>query len=366
MHKYFTYLRGTIFALSILIFTQGTALANGMSAILYDYNTGQILYEKNADEIHYPASLTKMMTLYLTFQALANEQIGSYSQFPVSYIASIQEPSKLGLLPGQYVTVQDLVLGVATNSANDAAIVLAEGLAGNIHAFSNMMNNVAQQLGMSHSYFENPNGLPNPNQTTSARDMLTLGIALYRDFPQYYSVFQTRRFNYRGRQYRNHNHLLYTYSGVDGIKTGYIRAEGYNLVGSATRDDRRLIAVVLGCKTSGIRDRFMAELFTRGFEGNTNFDDLPTAGASAITYKSEKKAAKRHHKVKEHVHASTKHKTKTKHAVKKSGHRGKKRHKPKSLYRSFVPSSPTLLPKGEGRLVETSRLSQREKGEDRS
>lgn len=330
MHKYLTYLRRTVFALSILIFTQGIAVANSVSAILYDYNTGQILYEKNADEIHYPASLTKMMTLYLTFQALANEQIGPNSQFPVSYSASIQEPSKLGLLPGQYVTVQDLVLGVATNSSNDAATVLAEGLAGNTHAFSNMMNDEAHRLGMSHSYFENPNGLPNPNQTTSARDMLSLAIALYRDFPQYYSVFGTRHFNYRGRQYRNHNHLLYTYSGVDGIKTGYIRAEGYNLVGSATHNGNRLIAVVLGCKTSGIRDRFMAELFTRGFEGDTNFEDLPTAAsASAVSYKPPKKsAAKRHHKVKSHEHVPTKHKTKTKHAAKKSAsHKGKKKHK---------------------------------------
>lgn len=287
------------------------ANAHEMSAILYDYDTGQILYEKNPDISHYPASLTKMMTLYLTFEALSNERIGINTQFPVSYNASIQEPSKLGLLPGQYIRVNDLILGAATNSSNDASTVLAEGIGGNVDQFSKLMNQKAQQLGMQCTYFENPTGLPNPRQATTARDMLRLGVALYRDFPRYYYVFSTRYFSHSGRQYKNHNHLLHNYEGTDGIKTGYIRAEGYNLVGSVNRNGKHLIGVVLGGKTYQIRDRTMEWLFNHGF-GDRQFDEstMPKSKAPAFF---EKKPAKHRGKAKHPKHVKRK---KAKHSVK--------------------------------------------------
>lgn len=328
MRKYLIFIQHCLFLFSVFLSSQTLAKSNNLSAILYDYNTGQILYEKNADIAHYPASLTKMMTLYLTFQALAQEQIGLNSQFPVSYNASIQEPSKLGLLPGQYISIYDLMLGVATNSSNDAATVLAEGLGGDIAIFSQMMNQKAEQLGMLNSYFENPTGLPNPNQTTTARDILRLAIALHRDFPQYYPIFNTHYFEYHRRQYKNHNHLLSTCEGVDGIKTGYIHAEGYNLAGSANRNGRRLMAVVLGGKTAQIRDRLMCGLLNRGFDGENNFEELFTPlmvnpFSLNDTPHPYKKAAPRHvksrkaHAVKKFSHKTTRITSKTKHLSKK-------------------------------------------------
>lgn len=327
MRKYLTFIRNSLFLFSFFFSIQALAKTNDVSVILYDYNTGQILYEKNADAAHYPASLTKMMTLYLTFQALSKEQLGLNSQFPVSYNASIQEPSKLGLLPGQYVSTYDLILGVATNSSNDAATVLAEGLGGNIPAFSNMMNHEAEQLGMLNSYFENPTGLPNPNQITTARDILRLAIALHRDFPQYYPIFNTHYFEYRGRQYKNHNHLLDTCQGVDGIKTGYIHAEGYNLAGSAVRNGRRLIAVVLGGRTAQIRDRLMRGLFDHGFDGENHFEESLSPLMAPVIYNTpHKKVSFSSHKSRIHKSHTVKHFShKTTHHIKKSTTHGAKK-----------------------------------------
>ncbi len=319
----YKYLRSCLFFFSVFFSVSGFAMTNEVAAILYDYNTGQILYEKNADEEHYPASLTKMLTLYLTFQALSKEQVGLNSQFPVSYNASIQEPSKLGLLPGQYVSVYDLILGVAINSSNDAATVLAEGLSGNVTRFSDLMNNQAEQLGMLNSYFENPNGLPNPNQITTARDMLKLAIALQRDFPGYYPIFGTHHFEYHGRQYKNHNHLLFYCPGVDGIKTGYIRAAGHNLVGSAVRHERRLIAIILGGRTAQIRDRLMCQLFEKGFDGDTDFESIFTPDIVQPVV-----ASKLYHRTSAHTHHVRAHKNKLtkKSHVKAKHHLKKKKH----------------------------------------
>jgi D-alanyl-D-alanine carboxypeptidase len=330
MDRFLIQLRTSVLFLGLLLGFQGSANANDTAVILYDYDAGRVLYEKNADEIHYPASLTKMMTLYLTFQALSKEQFAAQSQFPVSYNASMQEPSKLGLLPGQYVSIGNLAIGVATNSSNDAATVLAEGIGGNIRSFSEMMNQQAQQLDMLNTYYENPTGLPNPNQVTTARAMLKLAIALYRDFPEYYGIFSTRHFNYHGRQYKNHNHLLYNYTGVDGIKTGYIRAEGYNLVGSANRDGRRLLAVVLGGKTAQTRDHLMRHLLDRGFDNSTDFSETPSAEAPVETAEKpiSKPASKPVSKLVKHKHHAKKHvkKVKAAHHAKKSGkHKRKKR-----------------------------------------
>jgi D-alanyl-D-alanine carboxypeptidase len=234
-------------------------------SILIDARTGQVLNESNADAPTYPASLTKMMTLYLTFQALNAGRLRLDTRLPVSLWAASQSPTKLGLRAGDTVSVRSLILGIVTRSANDAAVVLAEGLAGSEPAFAAEMNAAARRLGMTRTVFRNASGLPDPEQQTTARDIAQLALALWRDFPREYAFFATKEFNFRGTEIVGHDHLLSWYPGVDGIKTGYIRASGYNLATSAVRDGHRLIGVVLGGLTWGTRDREMAALLDRGF-----------------------------------------------------------------------------------------------------
>jgi len=241
----------------------GPALVN--ESILIDVETGRVLSEENADAITYPASLTKMMTLYLTFQALNAGQIRLDQYLPVSYEAASRAPTKLGLRPGDPVSVQDLILGLVTRSANDAATVLAEGLGGSEPAFADRMTRQARQLGMTGTVYRNASGLPDPDQYTTARDQAQLALALYHDFPREYRYFATRQFYFQGRVIHNHNHLLDWYDGADGIKTGYIGASGYNLAASAVRNGHRLIGVIMGGPTAGTRDREMAALLDRGF-----------------------------------------------------------------------------------------------------
>jgi D-alanyl-D-alanine carboxypeptidase len=234
-------------------------------SILIDARTGQVLSESNADAPTYPASLTKMMTLYLTFQALNAGRLRLDTRLPVSLWAASQSPTKLGLRAGDTVSVRSLILGIVTRSANDAAVVLAEGLAGSEPAFAAEMNAEARRLGMTRTFFKNASGLPDPEQQTTARDIAQLALALWRDFPREYAFFATKEFNFRGTEIVGHDHLLDWYPGVDGIKTGYIRASGYNLATSAVRDGHRLIGVVLGGLTWGTRDRAMAALLDQGF-----------------------------------------------------------------------------------------------------
>jgi D-alanyl-D-alanine carboxypeptidase len=210
--------------------------------------------------------LTKMMTLYLTFEALNTGRLRLDQYLPVSVEAASKSPTKLGLLPGDSVDVQDLILGIVTRSANDAAAVLAEGLAGSEPAFAESMNSKAQKLGMRSTFYRNASGLPDPEQHTTARDTAQLALALYHDFPREYRYFSTREFNFRGRMVVGHDHLLDWYPGADGIKTGYIRASGFNLATSAVRDGHRLIGVVLGGVSGGARDREMGALLDQGFE----------------------------------------------------------------------------------------------------
>jgi len=233
--------------------------------ILLDAETGQVLTESNADAITYPASLTKMMTLYLTFEALNAGKLRLDQTLPVSSEAARQSPSKLGLQPGETVSVHDLILGLVTKSANDAAVVLAEGLAGDVASFADRMNRKARQLGMMHTYYHNPNGLPDPLQQTTARDIARLALALYHDFPREYRYFSTREFEFRGERITSHNHLLEWYEGADGIKTGFINASGFNLAASAVRNGHRLIGVVMGGHSARSRDDEMADLFDQGF-----------------------------------------------------------------------------------------------------
>jgi D-alanyl-D-alanine carboxypeptidase len=234
-------------------------------SIVIDAETGRVLSEMNADAITYPASLTKMMTLYLTFEALNSGRLGLDQYLPVSSEAASKSPTKLHLVPGDSVQVHDLILGIVTKSANDAAAVLAEGLAGSEPAFADRMTAKARQLGMTNTVYRNASGLPDPDQRTTARDVAQLALALYHDFPREYRYFATRQFFFRGRVILTHNHLLDWYEGADGIKTGYIGASGFNLAASAVRSGHRLIGVVMGGASAGSRDREMAALLDQGF-----------------------------------------------------------------------------------------------------
>jgi D-alanyl-D-alanine carboxypeptidase len=230
------------------------------AAIVVDSATGEVLFAKNADARRYPASLTKIMTLYILFEEMQKGRFTESSKLEVSAKAAAQAPSKLGLKAGQTITVGEAIRGLVTKSANDAAMVVAENVSGSEDAFAKRMTATARRLGMHGTTFRNPNGLPNPGQVTTARDMATLGLAVQTRFPEEYKYFSTRKFVFRGATYGNHNRLLGTVEGVDGIKTGYIRASGFNLVTSVKRDGRQLVAVVMGGATGRSRDAHMAEL----------------------------------------------------------------------------------------------------------
>lgn len=235
------------------------------ASILVDARTGQVLQEYHPDALAHPASLTKLMTLYLTFQRLESGDIRLDSEFHVSRFAAWQEPSKLGLLPGTTISVRDCILGITGHSANDAAMVLAENIGGNETDFVRLMNEEARRLGMTRTVFYNANGLPDNRQWTTARDMSTLALALIRTFPQYYHFFDTPSFEFEGRTIHGFDHLLDEYPGVDGMKTGYIHSSGFNIVTSAVRDHRRLVGVVLGGRTARARDLQMIGLLNAGF-----------------------------------------------------------------------------------------------------
>ena len=234
-------------------------------AIVLDAQTGQVLRELNADFPTPPASLTKMMTLYLTFEALNQGRLRLDQYVRASAEAASRAPSKLGLVPGEAVTVHDLILGIVTKSANDAAVVLAEALGGSEPAFAQQMTWKARQLGMAYTYYHNASGLPDPEQRTTARDIARLALALYHQFPREYRYFSTQEFVFHGEVLRNHNHLMEWYPGLDGIKTGFVNASGFNLAASAVHDGRRLIGVILGGHTARSRDQAMAGLLDQGF-----------------------------------------------------------------------------------------------------
>ena len=256
-------------AAALLVFALAFGVAGGAQAryasIVIDYDTGRVLHATNADTRNYPASLAKMMTLYLAFEALERGNLKLDQRLKVSRRVAGMPASKLGLKRGERITVKNAILALVTKSANDAAVVVAEALAGKETKFARLMTQKARELGMKRTSFRNASGLPNRRQMSTARDMATLARALIRDFPKKYAYFSTKQFIYKGRKHRNHNRLLKTYSGADGIKTGYIRASGFNLAASVKRNGRRLIAVVLGGKTPRSRDRHIAKLLDRGF-----------------------------------------------------------------------------------------------------
>lgn len=246
----------------------------GYAVIVIDPATGEVLTNVNADEQNYPASLTKMMTLYLTFQALQNGKLKVDQDLPVSTWAASRAPTKLGLRAGQTVSVNDCILGMVTKSANDAATVVAESLGGSEGQFADMMTAQAQLLGMNSTHFSNANGLPDPDNKSTARDLAKLAVALYHDFPQYSHYFSTKEFVFRGQLIRGHNNLMDRYPGMDGLKTGFTDASGFNLASTAVRDGRRLFAIVLGGRSARSRDNLMARLLDDGFDHRPTPDTL--------------------------------------------------------------------------------------------
>ncbi len=236
------------------------------ASIVIDAASGDILSAVNADEYRYPASLTKMMTLYMLFEALRDRRLALTQTVPVSPWAASMSPSKLGLLPGTIITVEQALLGLVTKSANDAAAALGELMAGDEERFAQMMTLRARALGMTRTTFRNASGLPDWGQVTTARDMALLARHLIQDFPSYYWYFSVPSFVFQGRTIMSHQRMLQTYPGADGLKTGYIEASGFNVVTSALWGSTRLIGVVLGAASGWERDQHMASLLDQGFE----------------------------------------------------------------------------------------------------
>ena len=225
-----------------------------------DDNTGQALLELNADDPRHPASVTKIMTLYLLFEQLEAGKLKLNSQLPISANAAAQPPTKLGLKPNQTLSVEDAIGGLVTRSANDAAAVVAEAIGGTVEDFAKLMTLKANALGMTHTIYVNASGLPADDQITTARDQAILGRAIHDRFPGYYKYFSVLYFRYHGKDIHNHNGLLGNVEGMDGIKTGYTEASGYNLVASVRRGGKHIIAVVLGGKSNGARDTRMRQI----------------------------------------------------------------------------------------------------------
>jgi D-alanyl-D-alanine carboxypeptidase len=230
------------------------------SSIVVDANSGKVLQEDSSDGLRHPASLTKVMTLYLLFEGLDEGRLKLDTPLKVSGHAAAQAPSKLGLEPGDTIQVEDAIRAIVTKSANDVAVVIAEALAGGEDEFARMMTSKAHALGMSRTEYRNASGLPDDDQVTTARDQALLGRAIQERFPRYYRYFSTPSFTFHGNSMRNHNHLLGSVEGVDGIKTGYTDASGFNLVTSLRRGNRHLVAVVLGGRSAGARDARMRDL----------------------------------------------------------------------------------------------------------
>jgi D-alanyl-D-alanine carboxypeptidase len=230
------------------------------SGMAIDLNTGRILYSKNANEARYPASLTKVMTLYLLFDALRDGKITMNTKLTVSAHAAAQSPTKLDLSPGDTISVADAIGAIVTKSANDMAVVVAEALAGSEEEFARRMTQKARTIGMLNTTFRNASGLPNPEQHTTAQDLIVLGQNILADHPERCKVFSTRYFQYDGNIYRNHNTMLFNYAGMEGMKTGFTSASGFNLIASARRGEKHLLAVVLGGPSSSARNAVMRNI----------------------------------------------------------------------------------------------------------
>lgn len=261
--------KGLLLVLVVLPLMVLTGLAHAnprYASIVINADTGKVLHESNADASRFPASLTKMMTLYMLFEAIEQGKLTLDSLMTVSAHAASMPPTNIRLRAGDKIRVRDAIPALIVRSANDVAAVVAEALGKTETNFGRMMTDKARSLGMRSTTFRNASGLPNWQQKTTARDMATLSVRLMEDFPKYYHYFSTQSFRYKGVTYNSHNRMIRTSKGVDGLKTGYIRASGFNVATSAKRGDHRIIAVVMGGKTAASRDKHMAQLLDRSFK----------------------------------------------------------------------------------------------------
>ncbi len=253
-----------IFAAILICST--TQLNAKYASLVVDARTGKVFHAVNENTRNYPASLTKLMTLYLLFEAIEQKKISFSTRLNVSRKAANQPASRLGLRAGQSIKVNDAIMAIIVKSANDVASVVAESIAGNERRFALLMTSKARKLGMSRTTFRNASGLPHRGQMSTAKDMALLTRAIINRFPQFYHFFSRQAFTFRGRTYRTHNKVLKSFSGAEGMKTGYIRASGYNLITTAKRNGQRMIGVVFGSNTSRKRNRHMKQLLTRAFK----------------------------------------------------------------------------------------------------
>ena len=253
----------------IIIFITFIIISNPVgakkAAIIIDYETNNTLFEVNADTLNYPASLAKMMTLYMVFEAIENKKLTWDQKLKVSTTAASRSPSKLYLEPGTYISVEDAVMALVIKSANDVATTISEALANSEREFAKKMTAKAREIGMKNTTYKNASGLPNRAQLTTARDTAILSAALIKDYPEYYKLFKKEKFVWKGKSYKGHNKLLRSYDGADGIKTGYIYASGFQLAFSAVRNDRRLIGIYFGGDTAKHRDNTLRFLMDKGF-----------------------------------------------------------------------------------------------------
>ncbi len=270
------------FAVLALTVSGPAAAQDRYSAIVLDAANGDVLYEDQADAPRYPASLAKMMTLYLLFDAIRHGDIGADEVLTASAAAAAQPSTHLALQAGDRISVEDAILALVVWSANDVATIVAERLAGSETRFAALMNARARYLGLNSTRFTNATGLPDAAQSTTARDMARLGRALWTDFPDYYSYFQTADFSWNAVRVRNHNHLLRAVDGVDGIKTGYTRASGFNIVSSAYRNGGRVIVVVMGGNSAAGRDAQAANLIDVAFAEYARRATMGAANASVV------------------------------------------------------------------------------------
>jgi len=264
----------------------------GNASIVIDWKSGRVISAYRADKPHAPASLTKVMTLYLVFEALDAKRITLDKRLRVSVKAQYTRPSRLGLRAGTTITVRQAILALVTKSANDAAVVIAEALGGSQARFARMMTIRARQIGMSQTTFRNASGLPARGQMTTARDMAIMARTIIKTFPHHYHYFGTRAFYFRGRRHGNHNRLLGRYPGVDGLKTGYVRASGFNLIVSARQPSgTRVVAVVLGGRTGRLRDIRMTGLLNKSLGNKTRYASLMRRGRHVMTRRTQRKAS---------------------------------------------------------------------------
>lgn len=261
-------LAGPLAALCTLLATSPVAAGRDVgappqSAMIIDANTGKVLLNQSADEPRHPASLTKMMTLYMVFELIEAGRLSYSTKIAVSEEAANAAPSKLELKPGEEIVLIDAIKALITKSANDVAVAIAEHIGGTEANFARLMTAKARQIGMERTTFRNASGLPNPEQVTTARDMLTLALRLQDDFPQHYPLFATRTFTYGGETYKNHNKLLFSFEGTDGIKTGYTRDSGFNLVSSVHRGGKHVVGAIFGSRSAGVRNASMRLMINR-------------------------------------------------------------------------------------------------------